>query len=270
MSINVLIYRNYADIGQQPEVLDMRAFGTYERQIQEKAFEGLLRAIYTQPSDVDCEILIAMTDLADYYCALPILSRALNSALLKVNFTYELLDNPLELLSTSIKLRNPLLFKDCLNISLGPWDNPVFTSFTDPKIVELAKKAYDQISNNIKEINEAFHEFSTRSKYNSGITWTLARDLRGEFAECAKIVRWSLENEGKEWSTSALPQIYQTFCRSDFGRRFPLTYMIRKVLENNMTLGKRLVAGQDQCWDRFLCAEIDDRDLPWDRTQEDW
>jgi hypothetical protein len=64
-----------------------------------------------------------MTTMAHYYRCLPVLSRMLDSALLS---SPSLVDDlaRLDLLETAAKLRDKLLFKECLKLALGMLLNP--------------------------------------------------------------------------------------------------------------------------------------------------
>jgi hypothetical protein len=68
---------------------------------------------------------IAMTNLADYYCVLPTLSRSLYRALHDMSLDVarckpELLP---EVLAASCKLRYPDLFKECIILAAGRWSD---------------------------------------------------------------------------------------------------------------------------------------------------
>lgn len=43
------------------------------------------------------------------------------------------------------------------------------------------------------------------------------------------------------------------------------------IFESNLVLAKSMYkVGKVECVDNFLCAEVDDKDLPWDINELDW
>lgn len=91
--------------------------------VEEEAFGILLKAMYMLPYHIRYDgQLLRVTAMADYYCALPIFSRSLNTALLAMkNDGYASLywslkpeQSALKLLPIAAKLPNSLLFRECL------------------------------------------------------------------------------------------------------------------------------------------------------------
>jgi hypothetical protein len=87
-----------------------------------------------------------MTELADYYCSLPILSIGLSAALHRSRgLCQEIYSSPTEFLTISKKLRNDVLFKDALILSLGPFHEPRYSLLGDPELQEIAEKVYNDL-----------------------------------------------------------------------------------------------------------------------------
>lgn len=88
---------------------------------QVKAFENFLRAFYQQPFDIkDYSDLNTLTEMADYYRALRIVSLTLDATFQHSEYFKKLLpDDSLHLLGAAAKLRNGTLFTDCVTISCG-------------------------------------------------------------------------------------------------------------------------------------------------------
>lgn len=87
-----------------------------------------------------------MTNLADYYCALPALSSSLPAALYRrpgVIADMQYLSP--QFLQLAVKLRSDILFGDSLILSLGPWYSPSYRSLEDQKLRGLADKFYKEI-----------------------------------------------------------------------------------------------------------------------------
>jgi hypothetical protein len=115
-------------------------------------FEKLLCAIYHRPYQIEsCAELTSLASLADYYCALPILSRTLDSALhVSPSFTNNSLagglkGNSCEVFATSAKLRNELLFRESLIFVINPWTSPHYEKLSDPKLKKIARCAYSDV-----------------------------------------------------------------------------------------------------------------------------
>jgi hypothetical protein len=116
--------------------------GDADEQVQ--AFATLLRAIYRMPIEIySVKHLEIITELADYYRALPETSKAVTSSLLDSRaFTTTIPENCVKLLEVSRKLRNKVLFKECLIHCTGPWRRPKYLLLKDLALKELCETAY--------------------------------------------------------------------------------------------------------------------------------
>jgi hypothetical protein len=88
-----------------------------------KLFEILSRATYSQPYQVDdVSQFLRLTELAEYYLALPILSRTLDGALINSpDFCNLICGNASRLFVAAAKLRNALLSRECLIWVVNPF-----------------------------------------------------------------------------------------------------------------------------------------------------
>jgi hypothetical protein len=209
---------------------------------------------------LDVEELILMTDLADYYRALPALSKSLYRALYE-NTEFGVAGRKpeliLKLLDASCKLRFPALFRECVVLLAGKWDNEqADLSGCDRNIQKLIIAARHGISNKIAKAHEEILRLS--SEYPN-----LSKEIR----------RVKLE--------TGLPEYYRDLHRGyvrydedcDYGDKTGLVECIlQPLLENNLKFdGRDELAGSDCGFlVYFLCATIDDEDLPWARTETDW
>ena len=128
---------------------------------EERAFEAFLSSLYNRFYKLeDRQQLILMTKVADYYCALPALSRTIDGALYRSPdvFIRRMKDNTCEFLAAAEKLRNPALFKDCLLLSTGPWRDPKhqYPRRLDGKLKILAEVLFNRTCVKIVEVHQDF------------------------------------------------------------------------------------------------------------------
>jgi hypothetical protein len=115
-----------------------------ETQIFTIFLSALLGRPYAITSIAELERL---TELADFYCALPAFSNSLSIALWKSpDLISKIPANALKLLPITVKLRSELLFKECLIHALGPYTHPQYLQLTDPKLKQAAERAIGILS----------------------------------------------------------------------------------------------------------------------------
>ncbi|TVY78166.1 hypothetical protein LSUE1_G004190 [Lachnellula suecica] len=137
-----------------------------KQQREQEGFEKLLCAIYNRPYKIDFYSLIVLTRQADYYCALPAVSNSLGNAILnsKGFQGHTLWNHCPELLPIAIKLRHGLLFKDCITLCLGPWNEPFRHKFDDLKLRKLAQNLHNQIAAKIGDFHQDILKSSSQPK----------------------------------------------------------------------------------------------------------
>ncbi|PMD38337.1 hypothetical protein L207DRAFT_585240 [Hyaloscypha variabilis F] len=122
---------------------------------QQKAFGNFLCAMHFKPCELEeCEEFILMTELADHYRALRILSQSLNGALprqLRLAHVYDVPAYAKELFEVAIKLRNALLLQECLIYLVSPWHRPLYRSLLDPKFKKIAHVGYLSVAEKIAD-----------------------------------------------------------------------------------------------------------------------
>lgn len=118
-------------------------------------FETMLCAIYVKPYHIlSYDDLFTLTELADFYCALPIVSRTLDMALhSSQDFVKRIPDNRCEVFKLAAKIRNKLLFREALVWIMGPWTRPNYEHLEDPKLRKIAHRAYTEITSMIAAID---------------------------------------------------------------------------------------------------------------------
>lgn len=197
-----------------------------------------------------------MTELADYYCALPVLSRTLDGAFLRSPaFVGSIRDLCCETLALATKLRNSTLFRESLVWVLGPWGEERWETLEDPKLKKIAKLARHELSHKISKVQEAIISII---EFAGGEDNSLIRESALEARE---------DNGGY----LNMPRYFQKLCKreaihvfmEDCGESLDMLMISNLVLEQHRA-GKGFADGH------FLCVSIDDEDLPWDITEMDW
>jgi hypothetical protein len=101
-----------------------------------------------------------MTDLARFYDALSALSRSLLSKSLSSTFfsnpgfIKEIRAYACELLVAATELRHPVLFREALIPTLGPWRDPEYRRLTDPMLKKATRNAYNALSAKVARVHE--------------------------------------------------------------------------------------------------------------------
>jgi hypothetical protein len=229
-------------------------------------FEKMLCAIYHKPYKIDnCAELTSLTSLADYYCALPIVSRTLDSAFyISPNFDRILLHDPCEVFTAAAKLRNAMLFRDSLIFVTGPWSDPAYETLSDPKLKKIARRAWAEVA---AKVGEAEGTITPRRLYEA-----TAVNGSGYIEEA---YFWVAVNNAHfaETDETCLPSIYQDLYAFDLKEENNFFVpILRELLENKLVLegrGSKLLS-HGILIGYFLCAEIEDEDLPWDVNEIDW
>ncbi|TVY41344.1 hypothetical protein LOCC1_G005649 [Lachnellula occidentalis] len=205
---------------------------------QSRVFEKLLCAMYLKPYIIEGYVELAtMTDLADYYCALPILSRTLDSAFFKV------------------------LRLESLVWVLGPWGNEQWKNLQDPKLKKIAKIARYGLSHKISKAQEALTKEIALSG-DEGL-----QSLMDTMQELA-LGAW------EDGAALSMPRYFQQLQKYKEDGNVVIgnddAYYLDLLLKSELVLEQQYQAGTELAFDHFLCVSIDDEDLPWDITEMDW
>ena len=191
--------------------------------------------------------------LADYYCALPILTHSLDHVILKDASFIKGVEG-IVLLPLAFKLRNSMLFRDALILAMSPWSSPSYTQLDDQRLKDIAFKAHLELS----------------KKVNSSQTLLFQRIATGE---CTT----DIGALGKECIGANGALILPKFLRSVHRETWHVSLgdfsglMSNKLKFNQAgTWGFGEFPGVGIYEDSFLCIEIADEDLPWDKDEVDW
>jgi hypothetical protein len=232
-----------------------------------QSFKIFLCAILGRPYSVSSIAeLERLTELADFYCALPAFSTSLNTALWKSpKLTSQVPANPLKFLPIAAKLRNALLFKESLIQAIGPWKSPRYLQLTDSNLKQAAIRAFGALSTSIVKVqcqllaatqglptNYGSHEWGKR----------INAYIEGNLSLCYS------NSDGVLNLPHFIRRMHNCVCGEN---NTTLVHLLFPILKNNLILDRTgAIAGEGNYKDFFLCIEIDDADLPWDQTQLDW
>ncbi|TVY93029.1 hypothetical protein LAWI1_G004291, partial [Lachnellula willkommii] len=230
------------------------------------AFTIVIQAIYNWRFIIKSGAQLCLaTELADYYCTLPSLSKSLDGAFGRSPaFCDGIFGNEIELLETAVKLRNAVLYRECMTLLMGPWSKPKYLMIKDKKLKQLAALAHHSICHDvIISQNRLFRNILCRS----GEAVNLYRELEREAGGYQTLHSTSLR----------LPRLCRQLINKPYGELF------ESLLTNNLTLfpaAGKAVCGpfSDKaqpgvpgywCEDYFFCLEIEDDELPWDVNEQD-
>jgi hypothetical protein len=199
-----------------------------------------------------------MTSFADYYRALPALSRSLYRVFVQQIFqVWECETEEIsKVLKAAIKLRHPDLFRECVIIIAGQWDAEPDLHGYDRKIYKLINAARNRIGYNIAEAEKKILRLTARSDHPQ--------------TEINKV---------KFTKYLSFPEYYRnlkygqgTYNTCNYGdQKDEVDDALDTVLENNLQFGgSKCLSGEEPFENHFLCAKIDYDDFPWDQTQTDW
>ncbi|RDW76122.1 hypothetical protein BP5796_06943 [Coleophoma crateriformis] len=244
-------------------------------------FCKLLKAIYRRDYIVDSVAdLERLTRMADYYLALPALSFSLYMTLPKSHkFIAELIKCAPTIIETARKLRNTVLFRECLVYVMNPWDCP---RYLDKKRGGKPLKDWNpalQKAFGAATIN--FHQQIVRVHQQ-----LLDLRVEGGFSEFETGVLAKLKEEHEYTGGDRFPlpvflqklsYLCSSECESIYTEKgydvegiYDLEETLEELLDNQLTLSPKVTAGCDSFEEYLLCIKIEDELLPWDREQVDW
>ncbi|KAF7859485.1 uncharacterized protein EAF02_010933 [Botrytis sinoallii] len=216
-----------------------------------EVFVSMLNCIYRIPFEIDSEQLIELTKLADYYRFLPAVSNNLYACFyMSPKFDIYRARN---LIESAYKLRQPLLFRDCIVFIAGTMQQMSQFLYQDKSssMQQALQQALMTVRNKIFEIHlEAQEAVYTRA---------------GQSTELFKTM--------KEVSVKVLEQDFfnqPCFYRKLVDREEEFSEDLKEVLSGKLQLDSSAMAGIGYYGDHFFCASLSDEELPWDATETDW
>ncbi|PQE04560.1 hypothetical protein CJF31_00007418 [Rutstroemia sp. NJR-2017a BVV2] len=259
------------------------------------AFEKLLNAMYSKPTVIeDSRELHDMTRLADFYCALPVLSTSLYISLwnspkflddirslstaayhkrpirdtrvraatrpIVTEFPH---NHPVSLLKLAAKLRHPILFREMMVYVVSLWESNC--SIWEPAITEAG------LDDVLTKSYHAVHHLQASVFF--GI-------FRGAVIDEAWRVRlYEIASKWEPLMATHKQMEMAFFCDRlvwqlrDFESEMKLevNQLLTDLLKNNLVLSKgKCIPGHGDYFHQYLCAEVKDDEFPWDPKETDW
>lgn len=206
-----------------------------------------------------------MVRLADYYDALKVLSSSIveSSLFQKTDFIGATFVQPECLIEVAFRLRNATLYRQCLTLLMGPWENPKFNDILNPKLKAHAETQYTKLVSGVIITQQALDRYFESSEQREHPPHT------------------NLEKWWKSYCTGSLPIYGRGHLLPAFYRRVLnnlkrkecgyLTVILERMLSNNLLMGAdKAEPGQGDFEDYFFCLEISDNDLPWVVNERRW
>ncbi|CZR55530.1 uncharacterized protein PAC_05418 [Phialocephala subalpina] len=170
-----------------------------------------------------------------------------------------------EMLDHAIRLRHADMFRECIVYLAGNWDKiHVFdNSKLDIKVRLIIAKARDGIQKKIDAAKGELEDkiFRCPNHLYPLLIMNVVNDLViREGSNSPGIFRASMQEFEKYYAPPYLQCVWH------------LSNVIRhKLLVNNLKFMRNdLLPGEDLYDNFFLCAEVDEKDFPWDPLQKDW
>lgn len=243
--------------------------------------------MYGLPTPVDSvRQLENIVRLADCYCACPALSRYLYTALwispcLKSEISFNAKKFEIEsnesgknykstfsLLIIAYKLRHPVLFREMLVWVVSLWCGHVERTWT-----EILRKEHPLLLNAIMLAHyRVLRKQSVVQLSITGYRTDTSCDFCGyDDKACAN---WPSELSSELLSPTELAFYFRELVHQLRNANLEdptIIEQLQTVLHSNLVITSgNPVAGASPHAYQFLCAEISDEELPWDRTQLDW
>jgi hypothetical protein len=244
-----------------------------------EAFQKLLCAMYNRPYTINSpEELEKITSLADFYCALPILSATLVSGLLGSpmlgpSFDFDELNAfalaAPDLIFAAQKLRNPVFFRECFIHVVGQWQDLLTTSQRErleenSDIFRLIMKEFSEVCKSVIEADHHLMIALARHEISLGAQVAILENFdygikNPKFYKAVQQI-WDLQEV-----EDADDDAFGTENMSE------LEDKLRIILQNELVLDNSGCGPGEGGYESYvLCATIRDEDMPWDATQIDW
>lgn len=243
------------DIFQGPD--DGRTLVKNDEEVQIKAFTCMINAMYRVEHKVYCNILVIMTDLADYYRCLPVVSYNLSACMLvdSIRLAQDIAKGPEKFIDCAFKLRHATLFKECAIHLAGRMTflylaQPGTTGVTyDTRYPEISNPAIQNLLNNMHRrievlLVETQQNLLNYVASNPKLLPSLATNPYG-----------SELHRGQKFT---IPMYYRTLAKNG------LSWCLSPLLRSNLVLanGGEFESGSGIGYDHFYCATLSDEELP--------
>jgi hypothetical protein len=230
------------------------------REEQVIAFETLLNSMYHNPVAFDSmDHLVNCTELAGRYRCVPSFSRALEGGLLRSpELVFSFREECCKLLEIAMKLKHKLLFKEALIHVLCPWHSPRYIALTDQRLLHVATKAHIDITDKIKQFNSELRDEIVQPPELRDIWYNLRNRV-------GFVVTYHTDDHGQ----INFPAFFRTMAdQTELLDIPPWIHDIVKPLAANKlrfdTSNWKPGEKGGPYHTSFLCADIEDEDLPWE------
>lgn len=235
--------------------------------------------MYTIPYDIENqEHFQALTRLADFYCALPIVSSSILAAFFRSSHFVREIPNNLELnLSLAYKLRQPHLYKECLIYMVGYqygnekrlWDNLEFETKTLllSKTLELHNRV-SRVMCRVFDLKTWGQKFHVNQLFGIETTQFESKAL-------ALAKSWRISSSTTP-STSFIRAIRDIETCSQQQWFVKLHADLTGLLKNNLVFdiligtNSTTVGLQGPFRGLFLCTSMSNDEFPWDINETIW
>ncbi|TGO46548.1 hypothetical protein BOTNAR_0580g00070 [Botryotinia narcissicola] len=215
------------------------------------AFKHMTDCMYGKPFTLarfdDIKFLAKVTD---FYRALPVVSRKLDTVFFRSpKFIERIPDNAGSLLKIAYQLKNQTLYKESMIQVAGRWKSNPCISEDDMDLRIRVLAACGSICDKLVTANQKL--IKRVADYSND------HNIHNELVYIAYHY------------SSPLAGYYRRFYDKHYDINFDVA--LTTVLTSNLILDpSKLGAGQGKFKDYFVCAEITDKELPWDEEEEDW
>lgn len=226
------------------------------------------------------QMLETLVDLADFYCALPIVSATITTPLLGspiFSAHNEYQDNVWEIqapvmLVMAKKLRHPVLFREAFVHVVSNWQGNVLgeyyvfnkesdarSPFPDDKdLLRLVYQGYSQVCSKLLKVNQqALRVLTVKDRCFEKVVRDMGEEINSD------------TNPTTEASYFRRLMDYLKAAEGDAADSH-LMKTLEDLLQNNLVLDRSGFGAGQGPFEGFLCAEISDEEMPWDPSEIDW
>ncbi|KAM0143542.1 hypothetical protein ACHAO1_000643 [Botrytis cinerea] len=260
-----------------PEITDQKIAVIDGPEKEIEAVRELLCAIHSKRYKIEtADELERLTRLADYHCALPVVSATLTGALFKSSMfeispmisiydpqECEIHDNSVSLLLLARKLRNGVLFRECLIHTVGRWD---FLPDPEKEMIKEDQELYKLVRIKLSFLYETLSK-SQIALFRALVEEKITLHKIAQYASPRTLIGEYLPMYRALWDENPFYSLSQNEETKDLGDFMP------DLLKNNLTLGctGEIPGRKDSVFEHtFLCTEVEDDEFPWDMEEMDW
>ncbi|CAG8956668.1 hypothetical protein HYFRA_00012212 [Hymenoscyphus fraxineus] len=238
--------------------------------LQENCFHNLLRAMFCRQSVVSSvEELGCLVEMADFYLCLPAVSNSLYETTINNQaFSRSIASYPCLALNCAYELRHALLFREAMIHCLGPVSKPRYKELISDKLRALCAYFESKMTLKLHAVDNHLRLIQANKEVYGDV---VHKFFYSTLSSCYQ------PGPNGEEGTMFYPQYYRRLINGNARDKLPdnLIASIRRALE---PINKNLLRldtmrgsfGIGDFKDAFLCYEVLDSDLPWDREQQDW